>query len=137
MRREMDEENFIVTIRNKNGDEVTLTSPHEKFDMIISNSGHERILHNCLVTMVRANEYFDCPGKTPSTPIYSFDVWPGYYSDIFDDSNIDDNNETNVIGEIEDLTKEVSTLYEKQAKQIIYEATASDIESLVLPLGRL
>lgn len=110
MRRAIDEENFIITIRNKNGDEVTIASPHEKFDMIISNSGYKRTLHNCLVTMTQANEYFDYPssvsfgsmekrwnlGLSPSTPTYSFDVYPDFHEDSFDTVNLTDKTSSDI-----------------------------------------
>lgn len=110
MRRAIDEENFIITIRNKNGDEVTITSPHEKFDMIISNFGYKRTLHNCLVTMTQASEYFDYPssvsfgsmekrwnlGLSPSTPTYSFDVYPDFHEDSFDTVNLTDKTSNDI-----------------------------------------
>lgn len=110
MRRAIDEENFIITIRNKNGDEVTITSPHEKFDMIISNFGYKRTLHNCLVTMTQANEYFDYPssvsfgsmekrwnlGLSTSTPTYSFDVYPDFHEDSFDTVNLTDKTSNDI-----------------------------------------
>lgn len=115
--RTIDDTNFLISFRNKDGEEVTI-NPNEGFDMILKYNFCSRVLHNCYMTMTETNELGfpyevrdikgNCVRSIPelSVPQYSFDVSPQYCEDVAivpEPVKEKDNVEVPVIDETEKL----------------------------------
>lgn len=91
--RTIEDTNFLVCFRNKDGEEVTI-DPNNGFDMVLKYNFCSRVLHNCYMTMTETNEpgfpyeVRDIKGNCVrsihelSVPQYSFDVSPRYCEDV-------------------------------------------------------
>ena len=115
--RTIDGTNFLISFRNKDGEEVTI-NPNEGFDIILKYNFCSRVLHNCYMTMTETNKpgfpyeikdiKGNCARSIPklSVPQYSFDVCPAYSEDIAvvpEPEKEKDNVEESVIDETEKL----------------------------------